>query len=186
MLHGGAEHDTEPVTERSKSLWRTRFMYDAIHSRFVDAGVAVAVLRFATVGWNDPGNPSPVPDARWALAELDARFGSVPTVLLGHSMGARTAFNVADHPTVRGVVGLAPWFPADEDLTPITGKHLVGVHGSRDKLTYASATRKLLRRADGVAASSTYVDMGPVGHYMLRRLREWNRVAIRESLGALS
>lgn len=178
MLHGGAEHNLAPVPDRSRSLWRSRLMYDALHRDLEADGLAVALLRFATVGWNDPSAPSPVPDARWALDELRDRFGSRPTVLLGHSMGARTAFAVADDPDVVGVVGLAPWFPADEDVTPITGKHLVAAHGSRDRITYASATRRLLERVERVAASSTFIDMGPVGHYLLRRRREWDRVAL--------
>ena len=36
----------------------------------------------------------------------------MPVVLLGHSMGGRTAVAVADDPSVVGVVALAPWLPA--------------------------------------------------------------------------
>lgn len=181
MLHGGAEHNPAPVTEKSKSLWRSRLMYDAIHRRLEDAGLAVALLRFGTVGWNDPLNPSPVPDAQWALGELRREFDRAPVVLLGHSMGARTALKVAGEADVIGVVGLAPWFPPDEDVSPIAGKHLVAAHGSRDRITYAKATRQLLTRAEPVAASTRFVDMGPIGHYMLRRRRHWDRVAVDQT-----
>lgn len=185
MLHGGAEHNLAPVADRSRSLWRSRLMYDAIHRRLNREGLAVAVVRFSTVGWNDPAAPSPVPDARWALEEMRGSYAGLPIALLGHSMGARTAFAVADDPDVVGVVGLAPWFPADEDVAPITGKHLVAAHGSGDRITYASATRTLLERASGVAASSQFIDMGPTGHYMLRRRREWDRVAVESTLQVL-
>lgn len=186
MLHGGADRNAAPVPDNSKSLWRSRLMYDAIHRHLEREQLAVFLLRFATVGWNDPAAPSPVPDARWALDQLRDRHGSLPTVLLGHSMGARTALAVADDPDVVGVVGLAPWFPADEDLTPIRGKHLVAAHGSRDRITYAKATRALLRRAEAVTASTEFVDMGPVGHYMLRRRRQWDQVATESAMSLLA
>jgi hypothetical protein len=33
-----------------------------------------------------------------------------------------------------------------------------------------------------VAASTEFVDMGGVGHYMLRQVQQWNRTALRTSL----
>lgn len=183
MLHGGAEHGLKPVDARSKSLWRSRLMYDAISRRLSDAGLAVALLRFGLVGWNDPTRPSPVPDARWAVRQLRQKYGDLPVALLGHSMGARTALRIADEPAVIGVLGLAPWFPLDEDLAPITGKRLVAAHGSRDRITSAKVTRQVLERAEPLARSASFIDMGPIGHYMLRRPRLWNQTALREAIG---
>lgn len=73
-------------------------------------------MRNSVAGWNDPQAPSPVPDARQVLARLPELVGDVPVVLLGHSMGARTAVAVADDPRVLGVVGLAPWLPEHEPV----------------------------------------------------------------------
>jgi alpha-beta hydrolase superfamily lysophospholipase len=116
--------------------------------------------------------------ARRELAE-------VPVVLLGHSMGARTAAAVADDPAVTGVVALAPWLPVNEPVSALAGKHLAAAHGSRDKITSPRRTEEFVRRAADVAASAEFHDMGPVGHYMLRGIPRWNAFAIDRALGFL-
>ena len=126
--------------------------------------------------------PSPVPDARWALDQAAAEHPGVPVVLLGHSMGARTAVHVAGHPAVVGVVGLAPWLEPSDPVDTLAGKHLVAGHGSRDKITSARMTRSYVERAGQVAASARFVDMGHLGHYMLHKPRRWNRFALESTL----
>ncbi len=123
-----------------------------------------------------------MPDARWALDEVRRELGDLPVVLLGHSMGARTAVAVADDPSVTGVVALAPWLPADEPNRTLTGKHLAAAHGRTDRITSARATREFVRRAEAVAASAEFHDMGRVGHYMFRDIPAWNRFAVDRSL----
>lgn len=183
MLHGGAQHSHRRVDGRSLSLRRMQLMYATIQSRVADAGCALGLLRFTVKGWNaDLGDPAPVGDARWALAELATRYPGTPVVLLGHSMGARTAVHVADAHQVVGVVGLAPWFPADEPVQRLAGTQVVAAHGSRDRTTSPAQTRAFLRRAAAVAASTEFVDMGAVGHYMLSHVQRWNRTALRASL----
>ena len=115
--------------------------------------------------------PSPVPDARWAIDQAAAAHPGVPVVLLGHSMGARTAVHVADHPGVVGVVALAPWLERSDPVRALAGRHLIAGHGSRDKITSARVTRAYVERAREVAASAEFVDMGRLGHYMLHRPR---------------
>ena len=107
-------------------------------------------------------------------------------VLLGHSMGARTAVHVADDPSVRGVVALAPWFPEGEPVAALAGKRLVAAHGSRDHITSPRATRAFVGRARVAGADATYVDAGRVGHYMLRRAARWNEIALDSSLSLLA
>jgi pimeloyl-ACP methyl ester carboxylesterase len=183
MLHGGAEHSLRAVDERNKQLWRARWMFEQVSGRFARSGVRTALLRFSLVGWNARhGEPAPVSDTRWALDRLREQYAGLPVVLLGHSMGARTAARSADDPAVAGVVGLAPWFPAGDPVEQLAGKHLVGANGRSDRITSARAPRRYLERAASVAASTRFVDRGRIGHYMLRDIRGWNRVAVEESL----
>ena len=186
MLHGGAEQGPEEIDGRSLAFRRTRWMRDAISGRLARAGVGTALLRFSVKGWNATGGtPSPVVDARAALDRLRIEYDGLPVVLLGHSMGARTAAWVADDPDVVGVVGLAPWLPPDDPVTALAGKRLVAAHGRRDRITSPRATERYVRRAAVVAESARFVDMGGLGHYMLTGVRRWNATAVTETLGLL-
>jgi alpha-beta hydrolase superfamily lysophospholipase len=179
MLHGGAETNLEPVDRRSLPWVRSRLMMVQLRRAFHAAGLDVWLLRYRVVGWNhgQAEHPSPVQDARWALDEVRAAHGSLPVVLLGHSMGARTAVTVADDRSVHGVVGVAPWFPPDHPVEPLSGRHLVAAHGRADRVTNFGATKHFVSRAGSVAASTEFIDMGDRDHYMLKGLREWNQVA---------
>ena len=184
MLHGGAKAGLDPVGARSASWRRTSVMRNAIDRPLLAEGVAVWLLRFAVRGWNAGGGPepSPVPDARWALDQAAEEHPGVPVVLLGHSMGGRTAVHAAGHPAVTGVVGLAAWLEPSDPVRPLTGRHLVLAHGSHDRITSPRGSRAYVERARGVAASAEFVDLGPLGHYMLRGARTWNRFALGASL----
>ncbi len=187
LLHGGQEHGHAPVDGRSASWRRSRWMMSQIGGRLTGAGVAVWLLRYRVRGWNGgPGSlPSPVPDVRWALAEARRELGEVPVVLLGHSMGARAAVAAAADPAVAGVVALAPWLPAGEPTGPLSGRRFAAAHGRSDRITSARQTAAFARRAEAVAASVEFHDMGPVGHYMLRDVAAWNRFALSRSLAFL-
>ena len=184
MLHGGAKAGLDPVGARSLSWRRTTAMRNALDGPLLRAGVAVWLLRFAVRGWNAGRGPepSPVPDARWALDQAVQEHAGAPVVLLGHSMGARTAVHVADHPAVTGVVGLAPWIESGDPVQPLAGRHLVLAHGSHDRITSPKMSRAYVARARGVATSAEFVDLGPLGHYMLRGAGTWNQVALQSSL----
>lgn len=188
LLHGGQEHSLAPVGDRSASWRRTRWMMGQIEGRAHAAGLSLWLLRYTRRGWNAEVSalPSPVPDARWALERARRELGRVPVVLLGHSMGARAAVAVADDPLVAGVVALAPWLPPGEPVAPLAGRHFAAAHGHADRITSLPQTVAFLRRAEPVAASVEMVDMGPVGHYMLRRIPRWNAFAIERARAFLS
>lgn len=183
MLHGGKDRSHEVVDGSSASWRRCAAMQRAITGRAHDAGVSTWLLRYRHRGWN--GGAGPVADARWALDQVRRDLGDVPVVLLGHSMGGRTAVHVADDPSVRGVVGLAPWFPPGERVSALAGRHLVAAHGRRDRITSFRATATYVDRARPLAASAELRDMGQAGHYMLRRISAWNDVAVTGALELL-
>jgi len=183
MLHGGKDSSNVPVDERSLSRRRSLSMQDAIAPAALDDAISTWLLTYRVRGWNGGGGP--VADARWALEQVRRELGEVPVCLLGHSMGARTAIHVADHPQVTGVVGLAPWWPGDESIAALTGKHLMAAHGRRDRITSYRQTTRFVELARQMATSAGLRDMGPVGHYMLRRSGTWNDVALTESRAML-
>jgi alpha-beta hydrolase superfamily lysophospholipase len=158
MLHGGKEHGQQLVDGRSLSWRRSASMQREVARRFQEAGASTWLLRFTRRGWN--GGADRIADARRALDDVRRELGDVPVVLLGHSMGARTAVHVADDPSVRGVVALAPWLPRGERVAALAGKDLYAAHAG-------------LR------------DMGKVGHYLLRDRTAWNDFAVESALRAL-
>ena len=187
MLHGGKADGLSEVDDGSASWRRSRWMMDHASGRLNRAGASVWLLRYGVRGWNErvASPPSPVPDARWALDEVRRELGDVPVVLLGHSMGGRTAVAVADEPSVVGVVALAPWLPPGEPVGPLAGKPFAAAHGRSDKITSFRQTRAFCRAAEDVASSVELVDRGRVGHYMFRDVPGWNAFAVSRSLAHL-
>jgi predicted esterase len=183
LLHGGAEHDPNDVTWSSRPWLRARLLATHVGPALHRAGLDLWLMRYRQVGWNSGDEvPAPVQDARWALEQAARHHHRGQVVLLGHSMGARTALAVAGDPLVRGVVGLAPWFPPTDPVEPVRDKDLVALHGREDRITSYADTEALLRRAAAVAAHVAMVDMGARGHTMMDGLREWNAAVRREVL----
>jgi len=177
VLHGGKEHSPEQVTARSLSWQRAAALGRTLARRLERDGVAVRLLRYRTIGWNDDGADT-IADARWALDQIRTGLGGVPIALLGHSMGGRTACRVADDPLVRGVVALAPWLPPDDPVEALARKELYAAHGRRDRITLARDTHAYVERASTVARAATFTDMGERGHYLLSGISAWNRFAL--------
>jgi pimeloyl-ACP methyl ester carboxylesterase len=183
LLHGGKPRSRQAIDGRSASWRRALWLQREITQRAHDAGVGTWLLRYSERGWN--GGTDRSADARWALDELRAAHGDVPVVLLGHSMGARVAVHVADDPSVRGVVGLAPWWSAEDPVRTLAGRTLEAAHGRRDRITSFRETARYVERARSVADSADLQDMGGLGHYMLSGSRRWHDVAIEASLAVL-
>lgn len=183
VLHGGKPRSQQSIDGRSASWRRAAWLQREIAPQAHAADVGVWLLRYRERGWNGGADRSA--DARWALDELRAAHGDVPVVLLGHSMGARVAVHVADDPSVRGVVGLAPWWSTEDPVSTLAGRSLKAAHGRRDRITSFRETGRYVDRARSVAETVDLRDMGALGHYMLTGSRRWHDVAIEASLEVL-
>ena len=118
----------------------------AIRHGLRGSGIAVSRPRYRVRGWNGE-LASPVQDLRAVIDETVARFGAIPVVLIGHSMGARAAFRVAGHPAVTAVAGLAPWLPPAEPVEQLAGRRVLLAHGTADRITSPAETWAYAERA---------------------------------------
>jgi dienelactone hydrolase len=142
------------------------------------------LLRYRYRGWNGE-EMSPVADAEWGLRYIRARHGSAPIVLVGHSMGGRTALRVAGDEAVLGVVALAPWLPDGEPVDQLVGREVLLAHGNLDRITSPGASRRFAERAESVAKRVDYVTVRGDAHAMLLRPATWHRLVARFTLGLI-
>lgn len=184
VLHGGRSVSQRQVRANHLAVLRMLPFARALRRAGSPHGLVVARLRYSVRGWNG-ADRSPVRDARWALAELERRHPGLPVALVGHSMGARTALHVAGRPSVRVVVGLAPWIEADDPVAQLAGRRLLIAHGTDDRMTSALASAAYAERAAHVAASVSYVSVADDKHAMLRRARVWHELAAGFVTGVL-
>lgn len=185
ILHGGREQSHEMVGPYRLAVVRMRLLAWSVRRRLTRDGVSVWTLRFTLRGWNG-SEMSPVSDARWALAEIKSRAdGLLPVVIVGHSMGGRTAMRVADAPEVKGVVGLAPWLPAGEPVDALRGCAVHIAHGTADRTTDPRLSAAFADRARTVASEVGYERVDGDGHALLRHPRRWSRIVVQTSLQML-
>lgn len=72
-----------------------------------------------------------IEDARSALDAVRDPEGR-HTLMIGFSMGGAVSIGAAAHPSVRAVVGLAPWILPAMDVGTLAGRRLAVIHGSLD------------------------------------------------------
>ena len=150
--------------------------------------VVVSLVRNRVMGWNglDGAVPDPVVDARQVLTRITDHDPSAPIVLVGHSMGGRTAIHVADHPNVVGVVALAPWIEPDDSVAPLAGRSLFIAHGTLDAVTSAAESYAFAARAREAGVLVARVEVRRDGHAMVRHFRvfhAWATAACAQMLG---
>ncbi|MFH8836618.1 alpha/beta fold hydrolase [Streptomyces sp. NPDC017868] len=185
LLHGGREEGPEPPPALNLPALRMRPFVGAVTRAVRGRGVLVAEVRYRHRGWNGE-RADAARDAEAALARLRERAGTVPVVLLGHSMGGRAALRAAGDPAVRGVVALAPWCPADEPVDHLGGRRLYLLHDETDRVTSARQSWEFVRRAREAGADAVGIPMPTGGHAMLRGADLWHRRAAELTAALLS
>ncbi len=183
VLHGGREHGTQPTSPWQLSHVRMLDFTWGLRKQAV--GCAVYTLRYRVRGWN-PGRrtPDPVVDAHWALNQIQERYPGITVALLGHSMGGRTAFAVAERDDVLGVCGLAPWLPEHEPLPPVrAGQRFVIAHGSSDRMTSSPLSKQYAERLADAGHRVARFELPGARHAMLDRPRLWHQFAVQTTLG---
>ncbi|ANZ43080.1 alpha/beta hydrolase [Lentzea guizhouensis] len=173
MLHGGREHGTEPVRRHNLAYLRMVPLARALRS----PGVEVWNLRHRVRGWNAP-SLDPVRDARWALDRIAELHPDTPVVLVGHSMGGRTALRVAGHPNVVAVCALAPWIVPGEPYEQLRDKSLLIAHGDQERMTDPAKSFAYARQAKTVTERVARFTVEGGDHAMLRRARDWTRLVV--------
>lgn len=176
VLHGGRSQGTGPVRAGQLAVLRMKPFASSLVRAGAPHGLAVARLRYRVRGWNG-ANRSPLADVHWALDQLAQRFPDAPVALVGHSMGGRAAMYTADYPTVRTVVGLAPWMEPGDPFAALAGRRVLVLHGDADRMTSAAGSASYLREAATVAESVSYVSVHGERHAMLRRAKLWHELA---------
>lgn len=175
LLHGGQQDNTEPVQNKHASWWRMALLARSLRRFARREGFGLELLQYRLRGWNGPTDPSPVGDARWALTQIRNRHPGVPIVLVGHSMGGRTACRVADESGVLGVVGLAPWLPEGEPVAAMSGSCLHVQHGTADRWTSPRFSKEFVERSEPIARSASWQSLPGAGHFMFRHVSAWRR-----------
>jgi pimeloyl-ACP methyl ester carboxylesterase len=184
VVHGGQSLGTQPTTAVQLSVLRMIPVARVIRHAVRGNRVAVLRPRLRLRGWNGE-DASPVGDLNELLDELSGRFGPIPVLLVGHSMGGRAALRVAGHPLVSAVAGLAPWLPLGEPVDQLAGRRVLLAHGNEDTVTSSSETWAYAGRARAVAPVAA-IEVAHGDHPMLRRAPLWHRIAAeftRVSLG---
>jgi pimeloyl-ACP methyl ester carboxylesterase len=173
VLHGGKAESRDPVRPHQLTVRRMQpFVRDLAA---LGDDLAVAQLRYRIRGWNATGEDA-LADVGYALSMVEERYGGVPVVLVGHSMGGRAALRSAGHPAVCGVVALAPWLPGEEPVEQLRGRDVVVLHGTRDVTTNPRASARFVERAAPLARRAVCLHVPWSGHGMLARAATWHRL----------
>ncbi|WOX11187.1 alpha/beta family hydrolase [Streptomyces sp. N50] len=174
VLHGGQADSERPARPWQLAALRMGPVARAVTAALPYEDVLMAQVRYRVRGWNGD-RADPARDTLRALDAVAERVGTVPTVLLGHSMGGRAALHAAGHPLVTGVVALAPWWPPAEPVDRTAGRHVIALHGDRDHVTSPAETADCVRRArEEAGARAGMAVIGGGDHGMLRRAGLWH------------
>ncbi len=175
VLHGGGSREAErPVSPTQLSVLRMIPIADRIARRGHGRLAVWRVLNSAR-GWDQA--QTPLADVRWALERIRRHLpASAPIGLVGHSLGGRAAILAAGDPGVTSVVALAPWvYPADGEVEA-SGRRVLVVHGTADRVADIGRASEAVSRL-GRTASVGMIRVEGGTHSMLRRRRAFDGLA---------
>jgi hypothetical protein len=184
VLRGGKAKSFAPGDPKGLAAVRMSPFAKSLHRDGRSKGLAVWTVQYRYRGWNGDAR-SPVVDAEWALEEVRRRHADVPVVLVGHSMGGRTALQAAGDPSVVGVCALAPWTEAGDPVDQLAGRSLLIAHGNWDTVTSAPGSRRYAERAAAVTSPVGRLVVEADLHAMVFRWRRWHVIATGFTLGTL-
>jgi pimeloyl-ACP methyl ester carboxylesterase len=175
VLHGGASRRANMMVSPAQSSVLRMAPVARRIARLSANRLAVFRVLNSRRGWDT--HHTPVQDAEWALDRAAERLGQpLPACLVGHSLGGRAALLAAGRQEVKSVVALAPWVYPTDVAQGITGKRILIVHGSADRI--ASPARSLaLADALGHEADVAYVTINGGKHAMLGRHALFDQLA---------
>lgn len=183
-VNGGSGRDV-PGTWSASLEWLVR----RLASRFPE--LEFLEVKFRIKSWNRLDMCAE--DCRSAIEEA-VDSGAREVLLLGFSMGGAVAIKSADHPSVKTVLGLAPWIPDRLGLSTLRGRRLIVIHGALDRylpgvpgVSPASSKRGFERaQREGVEGTYTLVSgaIHPIavrapwgGVLAMPRARRWAELA---------
>lgn len=185
VLHGGHEHGLRrPSRLFNAAAFRMRPFLRALSREPGGSHIVLAEARYRHRGWNGD-RADAARDAAEAVAELSRRTGGAPTVLVGHSMGGRAALRAAGHPSVTGVVALAPWCPPGEPVAQLAGTRLVFVHAEADRITSPGESLRMATEARAAGAEVCRYLLPGGDHAMLRDAGLWHALTAAATYGLL-
>lgn len=167
VLHGGATRQANMMVSPAQ-LSVLRMVPVARRIARIGAG-RLAVLRVLNSrrGWD--AHHTPVQDVAWALRRVAEQIGTtLPTCLVGHSLGGRAALLSAGRPEVVSAVALAPWVDPRDVVASVAGTRILIVHGSADRIA-SPARSAALADALGRDADVAYITIDGGRHAMLGR-----------------
>ncbi|WP_329180046.1 alpha/beta fold hydrolase [Streptomyces sp. NBC_01477] len=180
VLHGGTAHGMRRPSWLNLPARRMGPFIRAMR----DPRIAFAEARYRHRGWNGE-RADTAKDAAEALAALRERTGGVPTVLVGHSLGARAALRIAAEPGVVGVVALAAWCPPEDPVAQLAGSRLVFAHATADRITSPRDSLLTAARAREAGARVCRYEVPGGDHAMLRHAGLWHTLATAAVHGLL-
>jgi dienelactone hydrolase len=140
-------------------IWNSSLEWLADHLAPRHPELGFLEVRYRIRSWRNMG-----PCVEDAAAALDAAAsgGAREIVLIGFSMGGAVAVDVAAHPLVDQMIGLAPWLSDRLDVSPLRGRRLDVLHGSLDRWfpgvpgVPASLSKRGVERARALGVPTSY------------------------------